>query len=161
MPQSSPTTITFNTPQGYFGLLWCAVDAGNSLTFYDQNGVAIGTLNASTFTALLPKTWHDSRRSTGRRTARPNYYGQPTGTTSRPLAVRTASEQYAYLNFVAQGTTTISKIVESENTSAIFESDNYSILATAPTVTNSSPLVFVATIPEPAAWVMIVCQCRA
>ena len=81
MPNGSPVTITFNSPVGYFGLLWCAVDAGNSLTLYDQNSAVIGTFKASTFTALLPATGSlTALDGTTYNTA--DYHGQPTGTTS-------------------------------------------------------------------------------
>lgn len=145
-------TITMGSSVGYFGLMWCAVDAGNSLTLYDQNNAVIGTFNAATFSQILP-TSGTVKAVNGNTYNTANYYGQPTGTTSTANR-QNAGEQYAYLNFVAQGATKISKIVESE-TGATFESDNYSILSTAPTVSPSSNLVFVTTVPEPSTWAMI------
>jgi hypothetical protein len=37
-------TINFAAPQEYFGLLWGSVDAYNTLTFYDANGVVVDTV---------------------------------------------------------------------------------------------------------------------
>ena len=132
------------------------MDAGNSLTLYDQNSAVIGTFKASTFTALLPATGSlTALDGTTYNTA--DYHGQPTGTTSTSGRLD-SGEQFAYLNFVAGAGTTISKIVESETTSAVFESDNYSIISAAPTVNSTSHgnVVFVTAIPEPATWTLAV-----
>lgn len=45
-------TLTFNTPQNYFGLLWGSVDAYNSLSFYNANGGLIGTVSGSTIASV-------------------------------------------------------------------------------------------------------------
>ena len=147
------TTLTLSQPAGYFGLEWCAVDAGNSLTLLDQNGLSIGTFNAATFQSLLP-----SKTSTATITAVngskynvADYFGRPTGTTDTTNR-QNGDEQYAFLNFICDPGTKISKITLTEGNSAIFESDNHAILTTAPTVANGtggSPLVFVSAVPEP------------
>ena len=152
----SPVTITFNSPVGYFGLLWNAVDAGNSLAIYDQDGGLLGTFNASTFSSLLPNTAGKTITAlNGAIYNTTDYFGQPTGTVSTANR-QNSGEQYAYLNFVGTGGTTISKIVESE-TGAVFESDNYSTIIAAPTVNSTSHgnVVYVSSVPEPATWTLI------
>ena len=158
VPNGSPVTITFNSPVGYFGLLWCAVDAGNSLTVYDQDGGLLGTFNASTFSTLLPNTAGTKITALNGSTYNTtDYYGQPTGTTT-VTGLKDSNEQFTYLNFVGTGGTLIGKIIETENTTAIFESDNYSTIATAPTVNGTSHgnVVFVTTVPEPTSWTLTV-----
>ena len=44
-------TLTFNSPQVYFGLLWGSVDASNTLTFYSGNNV-VGTITGADVLAL-------------------------------------------------------------------------------------------------------------
>ena len=124
------------------------MDAGNSLSLYDQNNSLIGTFNAATFQALLPNTTGTQVTAlNGAKYNTTDYYGQPTGTGAAPT--QNTGEQYAFLNFVAASGTTISKLVLNQGSSAVFESDNHAILTTAPTVNNTSPVVFVAAVPEP------------
>ncbi len=156
---ANPTTITFTSPVGYFGLLWCAVDSGNNLSLYDQNNALLGTFNSSSFTQILGASTTVTALN-GKTYNTADYNGQPTGTNAATptLANRQNNgERYAFLNFVGTGGTTISKIVETE-TGATFESDNYAVRSTAPTVdkNNNNSLVFVSAVPEPSAWAMIV-----
>ena len=133
-------TLTFSSPVMYLGLFWCAVDSGNSASFYDQNGVLLGTYNAATFSNLLP----DNNTSTvtainGTTYNTINYFGQPTGNATTDPVIgdrQNNSQQYAYLNFIPGGTaaggapTEIGKVVLKE-TGATFESDNYAVLSSS------------------------------
>ncbi len=154
VPNGGTTTLTLSTPVGYFGLAWDAVDAGNSITLYDQNNAAIGTFNAATFQQLLPNTAGTQITAlNGTKYNTTDYFGQPTGTAS-VAGRQNTGEQYAYLNFVTDPGTKISKLVLKE-TGAIFENDNHSILTTAPVVNGTSNLVFVTSVPEPSTWALL------
>ena len=149
-------TLTFATPVDYFGLLWSAVDSGNSLQVFDQNNQIIGTFNATTFSSILP------RNSTSQITAingtkynTIDYYGQPTGSaaTTTTLSNRLNNkEQYAYLNFITEPGTDIKKIVI-EETGAIFETDNHAVITSRPTALGD--FVALTTVPEPSVVVTI------
>lgn len=97
----NPSTLTFSTPQSYFGVWWSAGDAGNSLKVYNQNDVLIGDYVVGSIIPLLSAA----------------YYGNPNGGGN-------AGEPYAYLNFTANGTDFISKVVFGGSN---FESDNHSV----------------------------------
>ena len=145
------TTLQLSAPVGYLGLEWCAVDNGNSLTLYDQNNNAIGTFNAGSFTSFLGgQTNVTALNGTSYPTA--NYKGQPTGTsTTNPTNGRQdATEYFAYVDFIANSGTKISKIVLSESSGSTFESDNYAILTTAPAAQGS--FVYLTSVPEPSTW---------
>jgi hypothetical protein len=43
-------TITFSTPQDYFGLLWGSVDSDNDLAFYNSQGGLVGTITGAQLT---------------------------------------------------------------------------------------------------------------
>ena len=149
-------TLTFSSPVMYLGLFWCAVDNGNSATFYDQNGGLLGTYNAATFANLLPNSQTATVTAINGSTYNTiNYFGQPTGVASTDPTIGNRlnpGQQYAYLNFIPGGTTAggapteIGKVVLNE-TSAIFESDNYAVLASSTTPLGS--FVPAGVVPEP------------
>lgn len=97
----NPSTLTFSTPQSYFGVWWSAGDAGNSLKVYNQNDVLIGDYVVGSIIPLLSQA----------------YYGNPNGGGNE-------AEPYAYLNFTATETDFISKVVFGGSN---FESDNHSV----------------------------------
>ena len=152
-------TLTFSTPVLYLGLFWCAVDAGNSASFYDQNGALLGTYNASTFSNLLPNNSTSTVTAlNGTKYNTINYFGQPTGNASTDPTMsdrQNNTQQYAYLNFIPGGTTAsgaatqISKVVLTE-TGATFESDNYAVLSSATAALGS--FVPAGVVPEPSTW---------
>ena len=152
-------TLTFSSPVMYLGLFWCAVDNGNSATFYDQNGALLGTYNAATFSSLLPNNNTSTVTAINGTTYNTiNYFGQPTGNASTDPTIgnrQNSGQQYAYLNFIPGGTTAggapteIGKVVLKE-TGAIFESDNYAVLASSTTALGS--FVPAGVVPEPSTW---------
>ena len=106
--QSSPSTsytLTFNAPQTFFGLLWNAMDAQNSLTINTNGGST--TYTSANFTGLSNA-----------------YKGNP-GNTSQD-----SGEFFVYLDFSGTlGTTFNSVTFSNSGTSTGFETDNHSILA--------------------------------
>ena len=152
-------TLTFSSPVLYLGLFWCAVDSGNSATFYDQNGALLGTYNAATFSSLLPNNATSTVTAINGTTYNTiNYFGQPTGNASTDPTMSSRlnnGQQYAYLNFIPGGTaaggvpTEIGKVVLKE-TGATFESDNYAVLSSSTAPLGS--FVPAGAVPEPSAW---------
>ena len=101
-------TLTFNTPQSYFGLLWNALDSENSLTLYNGS-TALMTFNASTFSSLSSL-----------------YKGNPSGA----YKGQDSGEDFFFLNiFGTSGTTFTSVVFSNSGTGTGFESDNHTILA--------------------------------
>jgi hypothetical protein len=101
-------TLTFNGPQTFFGLLWDAMDAQNSLTFYNGS-TQLATFNASNFSSLS-SLYKANPSST--------FHGQDSG------------ESFVYLDFFGTSGTTFTSVVFGNNgTGTGFESDNHSILA--------------------------------
>lgn len=141
---SSSVTITldnstYTNGAQYFGFYFTAGDANNFIEFY-KNDVLVYTFSTATLLDILPK---DSSVTAinGSVYNTNDYYGQP-GTFNN------TNEAYAYLHFVATGGDSYDKVVLDQMTgSPIFENDNHSIIAVAPTITPSSPLVGV--VPEP------------
>ena len=142
------TTLQLSAPVGYLGLEWCAVDNGNSLTLYDQNNNPIGTLNAASFANFLGGQTNITALN-GSSYATANYLGRPTGT-STTTGRSDATEYFAYVDFIANSGTKISKIVLSQSSGSTFESDNYAILTTAPAAQGS--FVYLTSVPEPSTW---------
>jgi len=101
---SNASTLTFSTPQAYFGMWWSAGDAGNTLHFYDGNNVLLDSYVIGDIIPYLNN----------------QYYGNPGGA----FQGGNPGEPYAYLNFTATGTDTISRVVFGGSN---FESDNHSV----------------------------------
>ncbi len=103
---SSTIVLNLNNPQKYFGLWWSAGDSNDLLSFYD------GASFVASFTVgdIIPLL-------------SPAYYGNPNG--GSPAV----NEPFAYLNFTANGTTSITRVefTQTGNGSGGFESDNHSI----------------------------------
>lgn len=101
-------TLTFNSAQTYFGLLWNALDAENTLTIYNGS-TALMTFNASTFSSLSSL-----------------YKGSPFNGSD-------SGEDFFFLNIFANGGPAFTSVVFSNtNGSTGFESDNHTILASVP-----------------------------
>ena len=80
-------TLSFSTPQRYFGLLWASVDANNLLTFYDSAHNVIGTISGPDLPGVpIPS-------GTG-----PNgtYYVNITSTTAFSSVVATANDAFEF-----------------------------------------------------------------
>lgn len=131
-------TVTFASPVQYFGLYITALDANNGLKLYSGTTLLLD-FSATVLTALLPNNATSTVQAIDGTLYNTNqYYGQPV-TNLNP------TEPYAYLSFFATGGTTISKVVLTEPPStAIFETDNYSIHTIAPAVNGTLVLI-----PEP------------
>jgi hypothetical protein len=111
-------TLTFYTPQAYFGLDWTGADASNKLQFYN------GTTLVATFTtydiqAALPPDYADYIQ----------YFGNPNDG-SDPL------EPFFYVNFFSDDPSTnfTSAVFSNFDTTTGFESDNQSIVPEPSTV---------------------------
>jgi hypothetical protein len=103
-------TLTFDSPQSYFGLYWSAGDANNELEFFD-GGTMVGDF--TTATALGPLS--------------SAYLGNPNNGDD-------SGEKFAFLNFNSTSPSTDFTSVEFINDSlgTGFESDNHTILAATP-----------------------------
>lgn len=141
---SSSVTITldnstYTNGAQYFGFYFTAGDANNFIEFY-KNDVLVYTFSTASLLDILPQNTtvtaiNGSVYNTN------DYYGQP-GTSNN------TNEAYAYLHFIATGGDSYDKLVLNQMSGTpIFENDNHSIIAVAPTITPSSPLVGV--VPEP------------
>lgn len=103
-------TLTFNSAQSFFGVLWNAMDAQNSLTFFN-GATQVGTFNSSNFTTLSS-----------------SYKGNPSNT----FKGQDAGENFVYLDFTGTAGTTFTSVTFSNSgTSTGFETDNQAILASA------------------------------
>ena len=107
--QSSPSTsytLTFNTAQSFFGLLWNAVDAQNSLTLNTSSGSF--TYNSTS----------------------PVFAGLNNAYKGNPGNGQDSGEFFVYLDFTGTAGTVINSVTFSNNgTGTGFETDNHSILA--------------------------------
>ena len=103
-PAGSSASLTFNSPQTYFGVWWSAGDGGNVLNFYDPLDVLIGSYTVFDISAGLS----------------PGYFGNPnTG--------ENVGEPYVYLNFTGVDGTLIQRVVFDNPGGGGFETDNHSI----------------------------------
>jgi hypothetical protein len=101
-------TLTFNSPQTYFGFLWNAMDAENSVTLYNGSN-ALMTFTSSNFSSLS-SLYKGNPSST--------FHGQDSG------------EDFFFLNiFGTSGTTFTSAVFSNSGTGTGFETDNQTILA--------------------------------
>ena len=107
---SDPVTLTFASPQSYFGFWWSAGDVNN--TFQLVNGTTVlATYTTATAFARLGAP----------------YFGNP----SPPNQGGDSGEPFAYFNFNGTGGTMFTSVVFSNNgsTGTGFEADNFSINA--------------------------------
>jgi hypothetical protein len=125
--QPGSYTLSLSAQVNYFGLWFSALDAGNSLSFYDGSTL-VDTFNASSYASLVGNC--------------PNAYcGNPNAT----FMGDDSGQQYAYLNFL-DTTGTFNTIVFTESPAVgQFESDNQAIAQNVTTIPGT-PLT--AT-PEP------------
>lgn len=102
---SSVTTLDLNSPQKYFGMWWSAGDANDLVSFYD-GATLVDSFTVGDIIPLLT----------------PAYYGNPNGGAF-------VNEPYAYLNFTATGTTSITQIqfTQVNGGGGGFETDNHSV----------------------------------
>ena len=111
--QSGTTSysLTFNSAQSFFGLLWNAGDAENSLTF--KNGsTTVGTFTTAGISSGLGSA----------------YYGNP----SSAFHGQDGNEPFVYLDFYGtSGTTFTSVIFSNSGTGTGFETDNHAIMGSA------------------------------
>ena len=126
-------TLTLNGAQAYFGFWWSAADSLNKIQFYSSDQL-IGTFDSAMASGALGS----------------GYLGNPNNG-------QDSSEKFAYLNFFGSNGTTFDKIVFSNaSTGTGFESDNWSVLATAVTPQYpGNPISGFTAVPEPSS--MILC----
>jgi hypothetical protein len=102
---AGPVTLTFPSPEKYFGMFWMAGDPNNTLSFY--NGASLlGSYTVATILAGLPAA----------------YSGNPNNGLD-------ASEKFVYLDFTATGTDSITSVIfgNGGSTGSGFEMDNFSV----------------------------------
>ncbi len=126
-------TVTLNEGVNFFGLWFSALDATNSLSFYQTgNPNPVYTFGASEFQALV-----GACPGTG-------FCGNP----NTDFLGQNSSQQYAFLNFVSTGGT-FNSIVISQGNSGTFEADN----ETVGYITDPNPIGTAFT-PEPGSIVL-------
>ena len=107
-------TMTFSTPQAYFGLWFSAADKLNDLAFYSGNKLIASITGTGPVLGVLPSS----------------YKGNPT----QEFKGSNAGEKYVFINFSAQTSADkFDKIVLSNASGGtIFESDNHTFSADIP-----------------------------
>ena len=143
---SDTVTLTLASAVPYVGVDIAALDNGNSVSFYNAAGTLISTFSAATITSLFSGTTVTAVNGTSYTTS--SYKGQPGNTANN------SAQYYAYMHFFGQNGTTIKSIVFSETAGGNFETENHSILTTAPAVDGS----FVA-VPEPGVGATVAAGC--
>ena len=137
----------------YVGFDFYAGDANNSFTVYSGSTV-LGTYSTAKLITLLPNNSTSTVTAVNNSTYKTKaYYGQGV-TGSSPETFTDTNEPFAYINLFAPSNTPITKIVLQQATSAAFETDNFSVLATEPAVPGGD--VYAGQVPEPSAWVYAV-----
>ena len=151
-------TLTLSAAVPYLGIDVAAIDSGNNISFYDANNSLIGTFNAGTINTLFPNNTTSTVTAVNGTTYNTNkYYGQPTAATPPAASGNNAAQAYAYLHFFGQNGTTIKSVVFSESAGGNFETENDSVLTTAPTVDGT--FVSVGAVPEPGVGATIAAGC--
>ena len=143
LPNGASSTITLDpgTSAQYFGFYFTAGDRYNQIQIYSGNTLLL-SFTTATLIDMLPKTVGSKVMAiNGSIYNTVDYYG-------KPVTNENNVEPYAYLHFITSGSVTFDKIVltQSLGTSSIFENDNHSILAVAPTLPDS---LVVVPVPEP------------
>lgn len=141
---NASATATLSAPAKYFGFYFTAADGyNNKVALYSQNTLVF-EFNTSSLLTFLPRNNTSTVTALSGATYRTiDYYGQPVSNLN-------TGEPYAYVHFVASGTTTFDRVVLTQGSSAIFESDNHSLSATAPLIPNSLVQLSGPTlVPEP------------
>jgi len=133
VPNGGSNTITLDpgTSAQYFGFYFTAGDRYNPIQIYSANTLLL-SFTTATLIDMLPKTVGAKVTAiNGNVYNTVDYYG-------KPVTNENNTEPYAYLHFITSGSVTFDKIVLAQalGTSSIFENDNHSILAVAPTLPN-------------------------
>jgi hypothetical protein len=145
--QNTPYSLTLSSdvPGGvnYFGYWLSALDKGNSVTFYGNNGEKLFTFNPADVIKAIDLT------------ANPKlYYGNP----NAAFEGKDSAEPFVFLNFFDTNGT-FSKVVFNEvNSGGGYESDNHTVghYVTMGQGTQVKLIQSVAGVPEPATWAMMV-----
>jgi hypothetical protein len=125
---STTATLTFSSPQDYFGMWWSAGDAENVLKFY-SGGTLLKTYNVAAISADLPGS----------------YFGNPTAN----FLHEDSGEPFVYLNFTGVSGQTFTSVEFDNTLSTGFEMDDLSIFGqpitppgnTIPDATNTGLLL--------------------
>jgi len=101
-------TLTFDTPQAYFGMWWSAGDPSNELKFYRADSTLLASYVIGDILPSLSSA----------------YYGNP----NPAFLGQDATEAFVYLNFTSTDLGSLIGSVEFDNvTTSGFESDNHSV----------------------------------
>jgi hypothetical protein len=146
--KTNSTTMTLSGASKYFGFYFTAGDSFNVIELYSGNTLVL-SFSTSSLIAMLPRNATTKITAiNGSQYNTINYYGQPSSNSN-------STEPYAYIHFVASGSTSFDKIVVRQSNATqnqIFESDNYSILTAAPTLPGT---LVVVPIPEVSSGLML------
>jgi hypothetical protein len=124
------TTLTLFAPQAYFGFWWSAADPTNLVEFF-SGGNLVASFEPGVALAALGAA----------------YFGNP-----NPPGGNN-SEKYAYLNFIGTDGSMFDQITF---TSPNFEADNFSLLATTPSIIPGTVIDgAVVSVPEPSSVVLM------
>lgn len=136
---STPITLTLTTPADYLGVWISAADANNGISFY-SGATLVGRFTTSSLLTLLDNTTLTENNGSTETSA--SYLGNPNNRTQN------AGQPYAYVDFIGNGTTISSIVLDNSGTNATgFESDNYTVVDSAVTPPPSD--VFITAVPEP------------
>lgn len=148
---STPVTLNLNNNYQYFGFFWGAGDVNNGLSFYNGNTLLASYSTADIITLLSPKSGQVTALN-GNLYNNSLYYGNP----DPGFSGQNSNEPYAFISFVLNGAT-FNRIVFNNNnsTGTGFETDNHTVLLTAPVIPQTSVLVRnVPAVPEPSTIVL-------
>ena len=137
-------TLSLAVAVPYLGVDIAALDNGNNLSFYsgpNGTGSLLGTFNAGSIKSLFANP--TVRAVNGQAYNSSSYLGQPGSGND-------GGEYFAFAHFFPQNGVTIRSVVFSQTQGGNFETDNHSLLTTAPAVDGT----FVA-VPEPSTWALL------
>ncbi len=131
---AEPVTLTFAQPQAYFGFWWSAADGSNEIAFYSQ-GQLLGSFRSS-FVLDAIKAMPDGQ----------DYFDNPNANLAGDIW-----EPFVYVNVFATAGTSITSVVLSNSNTTLsgFETDNWSISATAPDTLPGRIIADAIAVPEP------------
>jgi hypothetical protein len=148
--RDTPYSLTLDQGVNYFGYWLSALDAGNTVTFYNGNTKLFSFDASDVLRAVDAAPTADKNE----------YYGKP-GTGDTRWSRANGGEPYIFLNFFANGGLTFDRIefAEQPTYGGGYESDNHTVgIYTSKGTGTAVKLVdsVIGTVPEPASWAMMV-----
>jgi hypothetical protein len=148
--RDTPYSLKLDQGVNYFGYWLSALDAGNTVTFYNGNTMLFSFDASDVLRAVDAAPTAD----------KDEYYGKP-GTGDSRWERANAGEPYIFLNFFANGGLTFDRVefAEQPTYGGGYESDNHTVgFYTSKGTGTTVKLVdsVIGTVPEPASWAMMV-----